>query len=104
MKAVNRKRRASEFSRAYGSVERVRTLKMRPCDGCGRVPTEECPNQNAHTEGGGAGRKAGWQTVVTLCMTCHGVWHHLGSTPAFDEAMGTNPLATAARLATEITA
>src|SRR5690606_1527017 len=99
---VNRKRRAREFARCYGSPERVIAMKFRPCDGCGRVPSPDAPNENAHTEGGGAGRKAGWETLVTLCPECHRLWHYLGSTEAFDGWKGTNLRATAARLATEI--
>lgn len=104
MKAVNRKRRASEFARAYGSVERVRAMKMRPCDGCGRLPHEDAPNENAHIEGGGAGRKADYFKVVTLCPECHRLWHYLGSTEAFDEWRGTDLRATAAQLAVEVAA
>jgi hypothetical protein len=98
-----KRRTASEFRRIYGSKERVRRMKMRPCDGCGRVPTEEWPNDNAHTENGGMGRKAGWETVVTLCKPCHylldDVW---GSVEMFDRVKGVDLRAVARLLSEEV--
>lgn len=102
VKPINRKRRAKEFARAYGSSERVMAMKLSPCDGCGRVPHEDALNENAHTEGGGAGRKADFATIVTLCPDCHRLWHYLGSTEAFDGWKGTDLRATAARLAEQV--
>jgi hypothetical protein len=78
-------------------------MKMRPCDGCGRVPTEEWPNENAHTENGGMGRKAGWETVCTLCPGCHH-WldNWLGSVEMFDRVQGSDLRAAARTAAVEV--
>jgi hypothetical protein len=101
--APNAKRRASEFARCYGSRKRVKRMKMRPCDTCGRVPTLERPNENSHVEGGGAGRKAGWQKVITQCEPCHRRFHGFGgSAYAWERVTGVDLRAIAARLALEI--
>lgn len=99
-------RTPAQFRRIYGSRERVTTLAMRDCDdGCGRVPSYDYPNHNAHTETGGIGYKAGWQTIVTLCADCHRLLDETyGSVRLFDEHMGTDLRETASRLAREIPA
>ena len=98
IKKRNPKRRQSEFARCYGSRERVRAIKKNPCCNCGRRPSE-----NAHTEGGGAGRKAGWETVADLCGACHRTakksLHNLGSAAAFKREHGTDLIARARWLA-----
>lgn len=83
-KASNPKRRAKEFARCYHSVERVEWVKARPCQVCLKIGVSE----NAHTIGGGAGRKAGYETIAALCgrhqwadefvVGCHGQLHALG--------------------------
>ncbi len=97
-------RKASEFLRIYGGQGRAKTMRMRPCDHCGHRPTEDFQNENAHTENGGMGRKAGWETVVTLCKACHRALHWLGSCAEFLRVTGTDLRAIAARLALEIPA
>lgn len=73
-KAVNKKRSAGEFSRIYGSKARVRWVKASPCVCC---DAETGRNHNHHTENGGMGRKADYDTIVSLCPTCH-TEHHSG--------------------------
>ena len=60
---VNRKRKAREFARAYGSTARVEFVKALPCANCGIVGY----SQNAHTENGGAGRKGPYTSIIPLC-------------------------------------
>lgn len=102
----NKKRRAKEWARAYGSKSRVVRMKMRDCDGCGRVATEDVPNVNAHLFNGGTGRKSDWAWVVTLCpMECHPLLDDkLGSPARFLEVKGVDLVAVAKRLAVEIPA
>jgi hypothetical protein len=69
-KPVNRKRRASEFARCYGSRARVAWIKNRPCIACGEFEPFVIID-NAHSVGGGAGRKSGYETVVPLCRQHH---------------------------------
>lgn len=96
-----KKRSASEFRRIYGSRQRVEAIKAMRCT----VP--HCPHgpcHNAHTEGGGMGRKAGWETIVPLCPTHHFTLDSgLGSVRLFDEVHQTDIAATAARLALLVT-
>lgn len=96
-----KKRSASEFRRIYGSRKRVEAIKAMPCT----VPN--CPGgpcHNAHTENGGMGRKAGWETIVPLCPGHHATLDNgIGSVSAFDSMYGTDLAATAARLATRVT-
>ena len=66
-KASNPKRKAREFARTYHSVERVEFVKAMPCALCRAT----CPSQNAHTTGGGMGRKGAYTTIVPLCPRCH---------------------------------
>ena len=72
---VNRERRKAERERAYGPKERREWLTRQPCVACGRVPTEDRPNHQHHTKGGGVGRKADADTLVSLCPKCHRKHH-----------------------------
>ncbi len=76
VKPVNRKRRASEFARAYGSKERVAWVKALGC----LLRSHNCngPIDNAHTATSGTGRKAGAGMIIPLCR-----YHH----QRFDEYM-----------------
>lgn len=80
---VNAKRRRKEFRRAYGSEARVKWVKAQPCIICGSTPSD-----NAHIEGGGAGRKADADKVVPLCHSHHRTapdsYHALGGKDAFE--------------------
>ncbi|MHB1097872.1 MAG: hypothetical protein ACYC3F_17070, partial [Gemmatimonadaceae bacterium] len=62
IKAVNRRRKASEFTRTYHSRARLRWVKSLPCLACTAIAPlfgMTCgPSDNAHTETAGAGRKA----------------------------------------------
>ena len=64
-----KERKARAFARAYHSEERVVWVKQLNCVVCGRTPCD-----NAHTETGGTGRKAGYKTIVPLCSGVGG--HH----------------------------
>lgn len=70
VKASNPARKASEFSRAYGSAERAAAIKRLPC----LVENESCAGwiENAHVPSkSGAGRKGDACHNVSLCA-----WHH----------------------------
>jgi len=71
--AVNHARKDREFIRAYGSADRVAFVRSQPCVACGRTPSE-----NAHTRGGGAGRKGDARFVAPLCHPCHDELHRRG--------------------------
>ena len=64
IKRVNRKRKASEFARCYGSKARVEWVKQQPS-----VVSGARPCVNAHVRNGGAGRKADacWTRLACLC-------------------------------------
>lgn len=99
------KRKPSSFARIYGSQRRAKLMKTRPCDTCGRHPTEDEPNVNSHVgpaDEKGTGYKAGWEWVITQCDGCHRVLGWLGSVERFDEARGCDCRAIARRLAIEI--
>jgi hypothetical protein len=68
IKGRNANRAADNFTRAYGSEERVEFVGQLPCI----VPG--CPSlhqDNAHIEGDGGSRKAGADKVVPLCRGHH---------------------------------
>lgn len=67
MNRRNAKRRVKEWDRAYGSKTRVKFVAQLPCAACGGGPCE-----NAHTESGGAGRKADYTKIIPLCGGLHG--------------------------------
>lgn len=77
-RAKNAKRSASEFTRCYGSEERVEWVRSLPCivPGCRQL------SENAHIIGDGAGRKADADKIVPLCVMHHRsgqyALHHLG--------------------------
>lgn len=99
VRPINRERRDREFARCYGSEERVLSIKALPCSvpGCTNRPCE-----NAHTVGGGMGRKAGWETVAPLCRSHHRRFHELGSNALFAPRYGVDLVEVAERLAVEI--
>lgn len=73
--ARNQERREREHARAYGG-EHADWIRSQPCavgnDGCeGRV-------EAAHTESGGAGRKADARTLAPLCWKHHRESHTTG--------------------------
>lgn len=75
-KAVNRKRKASNFVRAYGSRLRVEWVKGLPCVVPSAIHGGEI--ENAHTQNGGAGRKADARYVVPMCRDHHRYLHQHG--------------------------
>lgn len=76
-RAVNRKRKAREWTRAYGSPERVAFVAALPCVVSGCVVS---PCENAHTSGdGGAGRKASARYVIPACAAHHHEQHTIGA-------------------------
>lgn len=76
VKNVNRRRKASEFKRAYGSKERVEFVQALPCVGCTRRFAGLSVNH--HIETGGAGRKADATLIVPVCCECHDEIHQHG--------------------------
>jgi hypothetical protein len=98
-------RKPSAFARIYGSQERARIMRLRPCDTCGRRATTDLPNTNSHVgpEGSkGTGYKAGWEWVITQCFACHRALGYAGSVERFDAMTGKDHRAIARRLAEEI--
>jgi hypothetical protein len=86
-KPRNAKRKASEFSRCYGSRARVQWVKSRPC----LVANAQCrqPIENAHvTDDGtkGMGRKSGFACIAPLCRFHHFELHIIG--PEFESRYG----------------
>lgn len=65
-------RKAREFARKYHSEERVYFVAEELA--CAVPGCNAGPNDNAHTETGGTGYKAGYQTIVPLCTGMSG--HH----------------------------
>jgi len=64
IKKVNRKRRVSEFARAYGSKERVAWIQAQSCVICGW----DGGCENAHVPSrSGAGRKGDCAKIIPLC-------------------------------------
>lgn len=63
-KAVNAKRKRTNFARAYGSKERVEWIQAQPCAVCGWAGG--CENAHVPTRSG-AGRKGDARFIVPLC-------------------------------------
>jgi hypothetical protein len=74
-KAVNAARRKREYARTYHSRARVKFVKSLPCTYCIALSPLfawiETQSHNAHTENGGRGRKAGYETIIPLCASHH---------------------------------
>lgn len=78
IKAVNRKRKASEFARCYHSKERVEFVKALPCAVTGILGSEYSPVENAHvTDDGtkGAGQKSGYRCIAPMLKRLHRLLH-----------------------------
>lgn len=73
VKPVNKARKAKNTERAYGPPERRAWLVRQPCCVCGSVSQDG--NHQHHTRNGGKGRKADADTLVSLCHTCHRLYH-----------------------------
>ena len=73
----NAKRRSREFVRAFGSDERVAWVRALDCFVSYSVACDG-PIENAHTESGGAGRRADARFIVPLCRKHHRQLHELG--------------------------
>lgn len=78
-----RARKKAEWTRAYGSKERVQWIKSRRCFGCRSIAGCE----NAHLVSGGMGRKADAALVIPLCHLCHAEQHRVGN-EAFARSIG----------------
>ena len=76
-----KKRSKSEFARIYGSKARVAFVKSLPCvvNNLGLCSVWE--RENAHIEGEGIGRKAGFDRIVPLCFGHHRELHLMGLAP-----------------------
>ena len=73
---VNRKRKAKNWERAYGSKAFVQWISRLPCWACNYAG--QSPRQAAHTVTGGMGRKADANTIIALCNVCHSKQHTRG--------------------------
>ena len=73
---VNRKRKAKNWARAYGSAAFVQWISRLPCWACNYAGPS--PRQAAHTISGGMGRKADANTIIALCGVCHAKQHQSG--------------------------
>ena len=82
----NHARYAREWARAFGSPERADAVKQMEC----LVPGCRHLSENAHTEGGGAGRRADACTIANICKRHHTTgndsFHQLGSAELFNAA------------------
>jgi len=82
IKRVNRKRKAKNWTRAYGSVERVAFVASMPCIALWTVDHHECGGdiENAHVVkgDGGAGYKASAEYIAPLCTDHHRHLHRVG--------------------------
>jgi hypothetical protein len=67
------KSKAEAFAAKYGSPARARWITEQPCLVCRRLPSE-----NAHTESGGMGMKAGPETIAPVCSEHHRELHQHG--------------------------
>lgn len=74
-----KKRTASEFNRIYGSKARVAWVKMQRCAVAGPLRLCRGDVENAHTETGGIGRKADYDTIIPLCRGHHQTLHDHGA-------------------------
>lgn len=83
--AQNRKRRAAEWERAYGSKARVEFVKALPCCVCGSRYGVQNAHVGSHVEAG-MGRRGDADTVAPLCLDCHAAQE--GRTAAFEAARG----------------
>lgn len=73
---TRKKRTPAEYARIYHSRARVSWVKSLPCCACSGLSAffDEATagrSHNAHTEIGGMGRKAGYETVVPFCPSHH---------------------------------
>ena len=73
---INRKRKAKNWARAYGSKSFVQWIRRLPCWACNYAGPS--PRQSAHTVSGGMGRKADANTIIALCNVCHAKQHQSG--------------------------
>jgi len=75
-------RKREHWLRSYHSVERVKFVsEVLRCHICGKV------GENAHTKSGGMGRKADYDTIVSLCAEHHHELHKEGA-KSFEAAYG----------------
>ena len=79
IKRVNAKRKAKNWSRAYGSEERVAFVKSLPCVFVGGSTLCAGVIANHHTATGGRGRKADANTIVPICTFHHLELHQVGA-------------------------
>jgi hypothetical protein len=67
LRAKNAKNAADTFARCYHSEERVEFVQTLPCI----VPGCTQPSENAHIEGDGTSRKAGYEKIAPICKGHH---------------------------------
>jgi len=76
-KPRNAKRKASEFTRAYGSKARVAWVKAQPCL---VGPNGKCAGdiENHHVKTGGGSRRSDARFIVPICQYHHQQLHIIG--------------------------
>jgi hypothetical protein len=72
---VNRQRKSKNWTRAYGSVERVQFVAALPC---AVLMCLEAVSENAHIIPGGTGRRADAKYIIPLCTFHHRQIHTIG--------------------------
>lgn len=75
VKRENVARSAREFTRAFGSAERISFVSQLPS-----VVSGAGPCVNAHVRGGGAGRRADARWIVPMTDGEHRMMHQMGQT------------------------
>ncbi len=85
----NRRRRARELLRAYGTPERRAWMKTQPCIVCGRTP---CDNAHVGKQGAGAGHRAGYDQIAPLCRRLHADGIHLAGCHVLSHKYGLSHL------------
>lgn len=78
VKRVNRKRKAAEWKRAYGSKERVEWVHRQDCILRSVDSLCQLPSEAAHVGNGGMGRKTDAYRIVPLCTDHHRELHQSG--------------------------
>lgn len=95
-KRVNTKRKAKNWTRAYGGKARIAFVAAMPCLVnllCDR--SQQC--HNAHITTGGMGRKSDAARIVPLCSWHHDALHRRGRL-SFEQFFGLDLAAEAARI------
>ena len=79
-KKSNRKRSAKAFRESFGSDERADWVSTLSCCVCQKAHLRQTTRtENAHTEGGGMGKRGKANTICPLCAMHHRELHQHGA-------------------------